>query len=85
MADLRALRRAYDLPLITRAALQLADQAEVPSRNRRPLEIPISWCPTATWQQRVDDYRILYRVDERAVSLLRVLFKGSKSTEEMGP
>ena len=35
LADLRSLRRAYDLPLITGAALQLADQAEVPSRHRR--------------------------------------------------
>jgi hypothetical protein len=63
LADLRSLRRAYDLPLITHAALQLAEQAEVSSRNRRPLRTPISWCPAATWQQRVEGYRILYRVE----------------------
>ena len=83
--DLRTLLRAYDLPLITRAVLILADQAEVPSRNRRPLTAPISWCPTATWQQRVEGYRVLYRVEADSVFVLRVRFKGSKSSEEMGP
>jgi hypothetical protein len=81
---LRTLR-AYDLPLITKAVLGLTDQAEVVSRNRKPLVAPISWCPLATWQQRVQNYRVLYRVDADIVQMLRVRFKGSKSSEEMGP
>jgi mRNA-degrading endonuclease RelE of RelBE toxin-antitoxin system len=83
--DLRSLQRAYDLPVITRAVLGLADQAETPSRNRRRLAAPISWCMAATWQQRVDDYRVLYRVEDGFVHVLRVRFKSSKTTEEMGP
>jgi mRNA-degrading endonuclease RelE of RelBE toxin-antitoxin system len=85
LADLRTLARAYDLPVVTRAVLQLADQAETQSRNRKPIAVPISWCPAATWQQRVDDYRVLYRVDGGIVQVLRVRFKGSRTTEEMGP
>ena len=82
--DLRTLR-AYDLPLITRAVRDLADQAEVVARNRKPLIAPISWCPAATWEQRVEGYRVLYRVEADIVQVLRVRFKGSKSSEEMGP
>jgi mRNA-degrading endonuclease RelE of RelBE toxin-antitoxin system len=83
--DLRTLARAYDLPAITRAVMQLADQAETRTRNRRPLSTPISWCPAATWQQRVEEYRVLYRVDGGIDQVLRVRFKGSRTTEEMGP
>ena len=82
--DLRGLHRAYDLPRITRAVLGLADQAETPSRNRRRLVAPVSWCMSATWQQRVDGYRVLYRVEDGVVLVLRVRFKGSQTTEEMG-
>jgi mRNA-degrading endonuclease RelE of RelBE toxin-antitoxin system len=85
LADLRSLRRAYDLPIITTAVLGLAEEADVPSRNRRPLTDPISWCPAATWQQRVENYRVLYRIEDGVVFILRVRFKGSKTTEEMGP
>jgi mRNA-degrading endonuclease RelE of RelBE toxin-antitoxin system len=84
LEDLRSLLRPYDLPVIVGTVNDLADQAETVSRNRRPLGAPISWCPTATWQLRVGDYRVLYRVDEGVVSVLRVRFKGSKTTEEMG-
>ena len=83
--DLRTLARPYDLPIITRAVLQLGDQAETQTRNRKPLSAAISWCPAATWQQRVDDYRVLYRVDGSVVQVLRVRFTGSRTTEEMGP
>lgn len=83
--DLRTLRRVYDLPIITKAVLGLADQAEVVSRNRKRLLAPISWCPAATWEQRVASYRMLYRVEADVVQVLRVRFKGSKSSEEMGP
>jgi mRNA-degrading endonuclease RelE of RelBE toxin-antitoxin system len=84
LEDLQAIHSAYDLPPIREAVLQLADQADVVARNRRRLGRTISWCPDATWQARVRDYRVLYRVDEGVVSLLRVRFKGTKTTEEMG-
>ena len=83
--DLRTLARAYELPIITRAVLQLGDHAETQSRNRKPLSAAISWCASATWQLRIDDYRVLYRVDGSVVQVLRVRFKGSRTTEEMGP
>jgi mRNA-degrading endonuclease RelE of RelBE toxin-antitoxin system len=84
IADLRSLRAAYDLPRIVAAVKRLADQAELVARNCRPLRARISWCPATTWQLRVGDYRVLYRV-EPVVDLLRVRFKGSRTTEEMAP
>jgi hypothetical protein len=83
--DLRSIIDAYSLPIVTRAVLGLADQAEVVTRNRRPLSLPVSWCPEATWQQRVGSFRVLYRVADGWVYILRVKFKGSMTTEEMGP
>jgi mRNA-degrading endonuclease RelE of RelBE toxin-antitoxin system len=74
----------YDATVIRAAVLLLRDQAEVPTRSRRPLTSPVSWCPDASWQLRVRDYRVLYRVQMGLVSLLRVTFKGRKTTEEMG-
>jgi mRNA-degrading endonuclease RelE of RelBE toxin-antitoxin system len=76
--------RAYDLPIIIAAVNRLADQAEVASRNRRPLGGPVSWCPAAKWQMRVGGYRVFYRVENGVVDVLRVRFKGSRTTEEMG-
>jgi mRNA-degrading endonuclease RelE of RelBE toxin-antitoxin system len=82
--DLAALD-AYVYPAIRATLIQLADQAEVVARHRRPLARPISWCPEATWQLRVGDFRVLYRIDGGVVRVLRVAFKGSGTTEEMGP
>ena len=84
MNDLRALR-PYDLPTISMAVVTLADQAETQSRNRRPIRAAITWCPAATWQLRVGGYRVLYRVADGVVEVLRVRWKGSGTTEEMGP
>ena len=75
---------AFVYPRIRAAVLLLRDQAEIPTRNRRPLRATVWWCPEATWQARVGDFRILYRVEEHAVYLLRVRLKGSRTTEEMG-
>src|SRR4029450_3312631 len=61
---------AFERPRIRTAILVLADQAEVLARNRRPLSSPISWCPEATWQLRVGEYRVLYRVDPDGVYVL---------------
>jgi mRNA-degrading endonuclease RelE of RelBE toxin-antitoxin system len=75
---------AYDAPIIRAAVLLLRHQAEVPTRNRRPLARQIWWCPEASWQLRVRDYRVLYEVRGSLVTLLRVTFKGRKTSEEMG-
>jgi mRNA-degrading endonuclease RelE of RelBE toxin-antitoxin system len=64
--------------------LILADQAEVPTRNRQPLAAPVSWCPEATWKLRIEDYRLFYRVEGETVFVLRVRFKGSRTIEEIG-
>ena len=84
VADYHTLE-AFDRATIRVAVLLLADQAEMPTRSRRPLSAPVSWCPEATWKLRVGDYRVLYRVDARTVFVLRVQFKGSRTIEEMGP
>jgi mRNA-degrading endonuclease RelE of RelBE toxin-antitoxin system len=81
--DFRTLD-AFERPKVREAVLLLADQAERPTRNRRPLKAPVSWCPEATWQLRTEDYRILYRVESGEVFVLRVRFKGQGNTEEMG-
>lgn len=57
---------------------------EVPSRNRKRILKAVSWCPKATWQLRVGSYRVLYEVERGVVTLLRVTFKGTQTTEEMG-
>jgi mRNA-degrading endonuclease RelE of RelBE toxin-antitoxin system len=81
--DYRALE-AFDRAKIRDAVLILADQAEVPTRHRRRLAAPMSWCPDATWKLRIEDYRVLYRVEAATVFVLRVQFKGSGTIEEMG-
>ena len=82
-ADLDAIP-AYEGPIIRAAVLLLRHQAEQPARNRRPLLKQISWCPDATWQLRVREYRVLYSVRDGTVSLLRVTLKARSTTEEMG-
>jgi mRNA-degrading endonuclease RelE of RelBE toxin-antitoxin system len=83
-ADLSALD-AFAYPRIRSAIASLQDQAEVRTRNRRPLRGAVWWCPEATWQLRVGEFRVLYRVEGRDVRLLRVRWKGTRTTEEMGP
>jgi mRNA-degrading endonuclease RelE of RelBE toxin-antitoxin system len=81
--DYRAIE-AFDRAKVRDAVLILADQAEVPTRHRRRLAAPVSWCPEATWKLRIEDYRLLYRVEAATVFVLRVQFKGSGTIEEMG-
>lgn len=81
--DLEALG-AYNGPIVRAALILLSEQAELESRNRRHLAKPLSWCPEATWQVRVGNYRVLYRVDAGKVKILRVRFKGIRTSEEMG-
>jgi mRNA-degrading endonuclease RelE of RelBE toxin-antitoxin system len=75
---------AYDAVIVRTRVAVLAQQPEVEARNRRRLGAPVAWCPEATWQLRVGDYRVLYRVDRALVRVLRLTFKGRKTTEEMG-
>ena len=81
--DYKALE-AFDRAKVRNAVLMLADQAEMPTRNRRPLRASVSWCREATWKLRIEDYRLFYRVDGSTVFALRVQFKGSRTIEEMG-
>ena len=76
---------AFERAKVRGAVLILADQAETPARNRRPLRAPVSWCSEATWSLRVEDYRVFYRVEAGTVFVLRVRFKASRTIEEMGP
>jgi mRNA-degrading endonuclease RelE of RelBE toxin-antitoxin system len=81
--DYKALE-AFDRAKVRNGVVALADQAEVQTRKRRPLRVPVSWCPEATWKLRIEDYRVFYRVDGTTVLILRVQFKGSRTIEEMG-
>jgi len=81
--DYKALE-PFDRAKIRTSVLTLADQAEVPARNRRPLEAPRFVVPGSDWKLRIEDYRLLYRVDGGTVFVLRVRLKGSQTIEEMG-
>jgi hypothetical protein len=48
---------AFDRAKVRNGVLALADQADVQTRERRPLRAPVSWCPEATWKLRIEDYR----------------------------
>jgi len=75
---------AYDAVIVRSAVALLANQAETESRHRKGLSRAVSWCPEAGWELRVRSYRVLYRVDEGTVRVLRLTFKGRMTTEEMG-
>jgi mRNA-degrading endonuclease RelE of RelBE toxin-antitoxin system len=47
---------------------QLAHQPTVPTRNRKQLRPN----PMATWELRVQEFRVLYNVDEEIVTVLVV-------------
>jgi mRNA-degrading endonuclease RelE of RelBE toxin-antitoxin system len=85
------LQDLRDLPIFERARIQasvvtsLVHEPVRPAKHRRPLQAPVSSCPEATWQLRIGDYRVLYRLDRDAVEVLRVRLKARRSTEEMGP
>jgi hypothetical protein len=83
MSDLETID-AFVRAKIRSAVATLSEQANVVSRNRRPLRASVGWCPTATWQLRVESYRVMYRFEPGEVQVLRVKFKGSATTEESG-
>ena len=80
-----------ELPVFDRARVQasvassLEGEPDRPTRHRRPLKSGVGWCPEATWQLRVGEYRVLYRIQNSSVEILRVRFKGRRTTEAMGP
>jgi mRNA-degrading endonuclease RelE of RelBE toxin-antitoxin system len=67
--------RSFDRPAIRRAVDELQHQALVETTNRKPLQAALSALPDATWQIRVGRHRVLYRVDDRTVRILRVILK----------
>src|SRR6185503_5908954 len=76
-------RRAFDARPIVRAIWALENQAETPTRNRKPLRAALRGVPRASWEMRVGDYRILYEVTkDRVVRILRVIFKGRLTIDE---
>jgi mRNA-degrading endonuclease RelE of RelBE toxin-antitoxin system len=80
--ELDALR-AYDARPIVRAIEELEYQAEFETRNRKPLRKPIAELPSASWEVRVGDYRVLYQLrKDRTVKVLGVIFKGRLTTDE---
>jgi mRNA-degrading endonuclease RelE of RelBE toxin-antitoxin system len=75
----------YDHGFILTAVHQLADQAEVPTRNRKRLVRPISWVPDAEWELRIRGrWRVFYAVSENEVRVCRVRLKGKRQTEDLG-
>ena len=65
--------------LVIKTVEQFRHQAEMPTRQRKPLRRPIPDLPEATWEARVaGEYRILYCIKEGpAVRVLRVILKGT--------
>ena len=59
-------------------------QAEVKTRNRKPLAAPLDEMPIASWEVRAGAWRILYEVKKRGriVRILRVILKGRQTTKD---
>jgi mRNA-degrading endonuclease RelE of RelBE toxin-antitoxin system len=72
----------FDLGRIHKAVEQLQYQAAVRTRNRKDLKRPVPWCPEATSVVRVGEFRVLYRIEEGSVRLLRL---GLKTRERLLP
>ena len=75
--------RAFDRPPIRRAVGALEHQALMETINRKPLREPLSALPEASWEVRVDRYRVLYRVDGGTVRVLRVILKVGTTGESL--
>jgi len=79
--DVRALS-VFQRPRVERAVDRLRHEAEVETRNRKPLARVLHQLPAARWSLRVGDHRVLYRIDRQIVQILRVILKGTSTTEE---
>ena len=84
------LLRVFERRAVMRAVDELAHQAEVQTRNRKPLRHPLEELPAATWEVRVRSrHRLLYSVrivaeggtQRRTVEILRAIIKGTDTTE----
>ena len=72
-SDFRALSVFQRQP-VESAVDRLRHQAEVETRNRKPLARLVDQLPAARWSLRVGDHRVLYRiVDGPIVQILRRL------------
>ena len=81
-ADFLALP-VFQRPRVATAVEGLRHAAEVETRNRKPLERVLDQLPAARWNLRVGDLRVLYRIIEGpAVQILRVILKGTSTTDE---
>jgi len=84
--DAEADRR--NLPVFARrrvaaAVEQLLHQAEIETRNRKRLGKRLGTLTEAEWNLRAGDLRVLYRiVDGRIVRILRVILKGTATTDD---
>ena len=79
-AEIEALH-SFFWPPIEKAAALLEHQAEVETRNRKRLRregLPDGF-PDPTWEQRVGGHRLLYGVQGRIVTILRVILKGRRT------
>ncbi len=68
---------------VTSAVAQLAHQAEIETRSRKRLGKKLGLLSEAEWSLRIGDLRALYRiVDGRTVRILRVIIKGTATTDD---
>jgi mRNA-degrading endonuclease RelE of RelBE toxin-antitoxin system len=81
-ADLQALP-AFHRRRVANAVDNLVHGAEITTRNRKRLDRILPGLEDAEWNMRVGDFRVLYRiVDGRIARILRVILKGTATTEQ---
>ena len=71
--DVKSLRKADQVTVMTAVESQLTHDAHRPTRNRKKLKPN----PVADWELRVGEFRVFYNVDEsqQVVSVVAVGFK----------
>jgi len=80
-ADLLALPAFWQRRVAT-AVEYLVHGAETATRQRKRLDKILPGLEDAEWNMRVGDFRVLYRVvDGRIARILRVILKGTATTE----
>ena len=81
--ELRALR-PYDRRPIVEAIRALSHEAEMTTRNRRPLREALEGLPMPAWQLRVGTHRVFYEIRRPAtVRILRVIIKEGTTAESL--
>ena len=81
MDELERLR-SYDVPPIVAATADLRRNATTTTRNRKVLSRLPHPYPDPTWDVRVRGFRVLYTVEGKKVTILRVILKGRRTTLE---